>query len=250
MEQMEYVGRGDFGRPFTLAEHNQARQKAAEAEVVLRRGLRERALTYDEMKAGLPCPGCQLPLIDAEPWDFRGTMHMTPEQRARYESEQTRFGEAHPDCGISRWTISGSLTAHCFACCPPAPHAPSMLAALTRTTTPTHLTGDQMRWRLRLHCGHEVVKTAHRSWKTIDSIFRTQQCPACGADPVAVVDAETLGAVESQSASVTVAARRRVHPVPGSSTKADLQRQVSARDERIKELEAELGRAGGLGATS
>lgn len=57
MEQMEYVGRGDFGRPFTLAEHDQARQKAAEAAVVLRRGLRERALTYDEMKSGLSMSG-------------------------------------------------------------------------------------------------------------------------------------------------------------------------------------------------
>jgi hypothetical protein len=48
-------------------------------------------------------------------------MYMTPEERERYENEEIRFKQDHPNCKAGAWTIQGSLTKHCFKCCPPAP---------------------------------------------------------------------------------------------------------------------------------
>jgi hypothetical protein len=67
------------------------------------------------------CEGCGRELLSAEPWEFKGTMYFTPEERERYENEEIRFKQDHPDCHAGAWTIQGSLTKHCFKCCPPAP---------------------------------------------------------------------------------------------------------------------------------
>lgn len=67
------------------------------------------------------CEGCGRELMSAEPWEFKGTMYFTPEERERWDEEEIRFKEDHPDCRAGAWTIKGSLTKHCFKCCPPAP---------------------------------------------------------------------------------------------------------------------------------
>jgi len=50
----------------------------------------------------------------------------------------------------------------------------------------------QMRWRLRLYCGHVCERTAHRENISAERAFHGVQCPECGLDGI-VIDAEPLG---------------------------------------------------------
>lgn len=194
----EYEILGDLDAPFEVTKVA-AEQRQAEAERV-RRAHDEAPprLSHDQMMAGEPCPGCRRPLLDPEPWNFRGTMHMTKDERRRYEAEESTFRELHPDCGTTRWSMSGSLTTHCSLCCPSPPLSPAQIEVLsrsarTRTSSPAH---DLMRWQLRLFCGHEVERIVHKSWKSARSFAGSGACPTCGLDPAVLVDARPIGLVE------------------------------------------------------
>jgi hypothetical protein len=51
--------------------------------------------------------GLRLPYRDDDSWEFKGTMHFTEQERARYDAEEARFKEAHGDCRTSRHSVSG-----------------------------------------------------------------------------------------------------------------------------------------------
>jgi hypothetical protein len=74
-----------------------------------------RRLTYDEMAAGEPCPACGRPLLDNEGgFTSRGTMHFTPDERDRYETEEATWRASHgrDKCHGGPWRMSGSVTTH------------------------------------------------------------------------------------------------------------------------------------------
>jgi hypothetical protein len=67
------------------------------------------------------CEGCGREFLSAEPWEFKGLKYMTPDELDRWQNEEIRFKSEHPNCRAGAWTFQGSLTKHCFNCCPPAP---------------------------------------------------------------------------------------------------------------------------------
>jgi hypothetical protein len=227
----EYERLGDLDGPFELAAKHERVQRERER---LRDAVRcdVVSLTYEDYVAGLPCPGCGRPYLDKERWDFRGTMNMTPEERARYDAEGSRYEAAHGSCGSHRHSVSGSLTTHCGECCPPPPLSPTQIDRLRqllgRATSPHEL----MRWRLRLYCGHIVERQAHFTHKTLRAAFTgSVTCSECGLDPATIVDGAAVGL-----ASAPVDASRSV-PVrgPRKKTRAEL-------EARVRELEAEVER--------
>ena len=87
-------------------------------------------LSWEQYQAGEPCCGCGRPLIDDDPWQFRGTIHLTDAERERYEIEDARYRAYHGGCRAHRWSVQGSLTTHCGRCCPPPPLSPQQVAKL------------------------------------------------------------------------------------------------------------------------
>jgi hypothetical protein len=85
-------------------------------------------LTYGEMHAGAPCPGCGLPLVDQveRPWRDKGTMYYSDEDRTAAEAETAAHQERHGDCHAASWTM-GDGPLHCDRCCPPPPMSPKLL---------------------------------------------------------------------------------------------------------------------------
>lgn len=90
--------------------------------------------------------------------------------------------------------------------------------------TPDH---ELMRWRLRLYCGHIVIRIRHASMAnpTMHGCSN-QQCPECGKDPSSIVAYEPVGFVAEPpgTAEPATVARR--------PTRAQL-------EQRIQELEKE-----------
>jgi hypothetical protein len=39
-------------------------------------------LTFEQYRAGAPCPGCGLPYVDSVPFDFKGTINLSDAERA------------------------------------------------------------------------------------------------------------------------------------------------------------------------
>src|SRR5690606_11420554 len=130
-EITDYERRGDLDAPFELTKKDHRAQKERERirDAV---GCDVPMLTWEQYAAGAPCPGCGRSYRDDEPWDFRGTMNFTDEERARYEAEQDRFEQDHGECHAMRHSVSGSLTTHCGKCCPPPPLSPTQLKEIGR----------------------------------------------------------------------------------------------------------------------
>jgi hypothetical protein len=226
----DYERLGDLDKPFYVDAKDTRRQQDRER---LRDSMRcdVAPLTFEQYRAGVPCPGCGLPYVDSEPFDFKGTINLSDDERVRYDAEESRFKAAHASCRSHRHSISGSLTMHCGKCCPPPPLSPSQrerIRALMSPTAPHEL----MVWRLRLYCGHTVERTAHRSHLTVHSAFSgSVRCTECGCDPATVVDARVVGLAAEPT-------RPESAPVARKPTRAALER-------RIEELEAEVARLRG-----
>lgn len=224
----EYERVGDVDGPFELTRKHERAQNERER---LRDAVRcdVPSLTYEEYRAGTPCPGCGRPYRDEEPWESRGTTSMTPTERTRYEAEQRQYKALHGSCGSHRHSVSGSLTTHCGRCCPPPPMSPSQIEQIARilgSHRPRHML---MRWRLRLYCGHVVEKTAHYTHKTLHAAFTgSAKCAECGLDPATIVDGAAIGL--AQDPPTLRAPRARSKP-----TRTQL-------EARIQELEAEVKR--------
>lgn len=223
-----YERLGNLDAPFAVGTKDERRQRDRQR---LRDSMRcdVARLTYDQYRAGQPCPGCGCPYIDAGPFETKGTMYFSDTERARYDAEEVRFTAVHGSCGSIRHGVSGSLTKHCGKCCPSPPLSPAQLdrlATLMGKQTPAH---ELMMWRLRLYCGHSIERQAHSSHKTVHSAFTGSiMCAECGCDPATIVDARAIGLVGKPPRPTAPPAARR-------PTRAALER-------RIKELEAEVTR--------
>lgn len=114
-DMAEYQNLGDLDSPFAVTAKHAGAQRDRER---LRGAIRcdVAPLTFEAYQAVAPCPGCGRPYHDAEPWDFRGTINMSPEERARYDAEEERYAATHGTCGSHRHSVSGSLTMHCGRC--------------------------------------------------------------------------------------------------------------------------------------
>ena len=189
-------------------------------------------LSFEEYSAGAPCPGCGRPYRDDEPFEFRGTMHLSGRERERYEAGASRFKAQHGLCRSHQHSVQGSLTTHCGKCCPMPPMSPAQrerIGAILRRPTPAY---ELMVWRLRLFCGHTVERRAHRSHKTVHAAFTgAVKCTECGRDPSTVIDARAIGLAAPSPHAPAVPAVRK-------PTRAALER-------RIEELEAEVARLKG-----
>jgi hypothetical protein len=226
----EYAGTGDIDAPFEVTKQDERRQRQAE-EIRDSVTCRTPPLSWEEFAAGAPCPGCGMPYVDAERWESKGTMYFTPEERERYEAEESAYKQRHPSCRSPRHSISGSLTTHCGKCCPPPPLSPKKRRELSDLlgslkTRPE----DLVRWSLRLFCGHTVEQTAHRSYTEASRAFSASltKCSECGLDPAVVVDARAIGLVKEPTTP----------HVPSTPPAARPTR--AALEQRIRELEAEL----------
>ncbi len=190
-----YEQLGDISAPFKVTKKHERRQHE---RTLMLEGMHcgVPPLTWEQYQAGEPCPGCGLPYRDEEPFENKGTMYFTPEQRARYDAEDARWRAAHCNCHSARMGISGSLTQHCFKCCPNPPMSPERAAETGRVLrdllSATRYPHRQMRWRLRLYCGHVSERTAHLENTSAERVFHGVQCPECGLDGI-VIDAEPLG---------------------------------------------------------
>ena len=224
-----YERLGDLDAPFAVTVKDERHQRDRQR---LRDSMHSEVapLTYEQYRAGQPCPGCGRPYVDAEPFEPKGTMFFSDSERARYDAEEARFKEAHPSCGSHSHGVSGSLTKHCGKCCPPPPLSPAQLdrlATLLRTPTPDH---ELMVWQLRLYCGHTVERRAHASHKTAHAAFTgSTRCAECGCDPAIIIDARAIGLVAT---------------LPGMGTRptaAAVRKPTrAALEKRIAELEAEV----------
>ena len=222
-----YEQLGDLDAPFEISTKGERRQRD---HVQLRESMRcdVTPLTFEQYEAGAPCPGCGRAYRDAEPFEFKGTMHLSDRERERYDAEESRFKVEHGSCRSHRHSVTGSLTTHCGECCPP-PLSPSQLERIRTiigSPTPPH---ELMIWRLRLYCGHTVERRAHRSHKTVQSAFSgAVNCTECGRDPSTVIDARAIGLAAPSPYSPAV-------PAVPKPTRAALER-------RIEELETEVAR--------
>ncbi|MCT2085165.1 hypothetical protein M3D75_03455 [Microbacterium enclense] len=224
----DYEQLGDITAPFQLTKKHH-RAQVDRARMVDSMRCEVPSLTFDEYRAGVPCPGCGRPYIDVDRWERPGTMHMTDSERARYDKEEAAYLALHRECRSSRHSVSGSLTTHCMKCCSPPPLSPtqieSLAALLSRKTPPHELTV----WRLRLYCGHVVERHAHRSHTTVHGAFTgSVSCPECGLHPATIIDAVALGPLEEPPAPPTPTRNASAH-----RTRAQLEK-------RVQELETEL----------
>jgi|SRR5699024_1448806 len=102
----DYDRRGDLDAPFELTKQAERAQKVAER---IRDAVRCETpmLTWEQYVAGEPCPGCGRPYQDDEPWESKGTMYFTDEERARYDAEEALYKQHHGECGSHRHAVSG-----------------------------------------------------------------------------------------------------------------------------------------------
>lgn len=236
-ELIDYERRGDLNAPFLLTKKHERAQKEA---VILREAVRCELpqLTWAAYVAGEPCHGCGLPYRDDEPWEFKGTMHFTEEDRARYDAEEARFKRAHGDCHASRHSVSGSLTMHCSKCCPMPPLSPATREDITRIVGRLTQPHELMMWRLRLYCGHVVEKRTHFTHKTVQTAFMgSTSCDQCGLDPATIVDGEAIGLLEEPPGPTKPARAAPARQSTGAQkpTRAEL-------ETKVRELEVEIER--------
>ncbi|WP_158230839.1 hypothetical protein [Frankia sp. CcI49] len=203
-------------------------------------------LTYAEMRAGVPCRGCGLPILDglgSQP----PLMKMTESERQEYEIGEAEFRSRHADCHAFRWTVSGSRTQHCGYCCPPHPLSDQQIDHLAKlfrgfgTPNPAELDT----WRLSLTCEHIADVTQHSSNTTFSrSVVRCEQC----GQTRGIVDAEKLPPTETRRIAEE---RRLVTAVTQARENLDRhERQVASARRRVQKLERDLQNSRGDSATT
>lgn len=73
---------GDLAKPFEVTAKDARRQDGRQR---LRHSMRcdVAPLMFEQYRAGAPCPGCGLPYVDSEPFDFKGTRTSVVRARAK-----------------------------------------------------------------------------------------------------------------------------------------------------------------------
>lgn len=86
VEETAYEQVGDLEATFSLSAKDERQQRDREQ---LRESMHcdVAPLSVEEYSARAPCPGCGRPYRDAEPFEFRGTMHLSGREKERYEAE-------------------------------------------------------------------------------------------------------------------------------------------------------------------
>ena len=87
-------------------------------------------LSFEELVAGVPCRGCGRGFEGGPEW--KPIAQRTAEEQAALDVEEATFKSLHPDCGGTRWSISGGGITHCSVCCPPPPFGPEQTKKLAR----------------------------------------------------------------------------------------------------------------------
>ncbi|BDH59763.1 hypothetical protein [Tsukamurella sp. PLM1] len=119
------------------------------------------------------------------------------------------------------------------------PLSPEQIATLSRIFRAPKQPGELMRWRLRLYCGHVVVRTAHRTHMTLHAAFTSStRCPECGLDPALIIDGEAIGSPEEPPTRAGGTSRPREAAGARKPSRAQL-------EARVRELEAEVARLSG-----
>ncbi len=220
-----YRGIGNWDAPFTLTKVAVARQRESERITASVR-CTEPPLSWQSYRDGAPCPGCLLPYQDPEPWEFKGTMHMTLNELRVWEGERARFDSLHQSCKTATFHMASSLTLHCVKCCPMPPLSPDVLESLQRERTKPTPDHDLVRWKLRLFCGHVTERRSHKTYRSASDAFGGgTTCDECGLYPATVVDALPLGPVEVKS------------PKPSGAASRPTRSQLET---RVRQLEAEV----------
>lgn len=194
------------------------------------------SLSLEELRAGVPCRSCGMPVIDGL-GSWPPLLKMDDQQRQEYEAADADYRKRHAGCESHRWSMQGSRTTHCGFCCPSPPMSEGQLekiAALFSRIGPTDPI-DLDTWRLTLTCGHVLEKTQHRShasWtRSVD------KCPDCQ---------QTRGIVESEKLSPTLTRRNADHRRASGDLEqarkehARLQKKAGAALRRITKLEEEI----------
>jgi hypothetical protein len=192
-------------------------------------------LSWDELKDGVPCRGCGLPVVDGL-GNWPALLKMTDEQRAEYEAAERDFKERHADCHSHRWSVDGSRTTHCGFCCPPPPLSKGQIEKIAgilasfRPKDPAELDT----WRLTLTCDHVIEKAQHHSntyWSgSVDN------CPECQQIRGIVTTERT------QSKPIRDAEQRRTADelVKARAEHERLQKRADSAIRRINTLESQL----------
>jgi hypothetical protein len=156
-----------------------------------RRGWRG-ALSREEMAAGVACRGCGLAMRDGL-GEWRTGAEWAAADQAAFDVASADFDRRHGECAAGRWSLAGSRTWHCRACCPPPPLSIRQVEELGRLVASIKTTAADMdNWELLLTCGHRLVRSQHRenqSWP-----WRVVDCPQCSSRH-GVVTAERTGPV-------------------------------------------------------
>lgn len=193
-------------------------------------------LTRDEFEAGVPCPGCGLPLVDGYGMP-RFERERTPEQQADYEREQARWEEQHGECKLGRWSTEGSLAMHCWGCCPPPPLSQEQREAVESILGPVRSPERRASldvWEATLTCSHTVRATAHHSG---GHPHGAQECPQCGGELFGVIAWMRIGPLTEVEPEPGAALRR---PPARQPSKAALRKRLREVEEQAAALRAQL----------
>lgn len=193
-------------------------------------------LTREEVKAGVACRGCDLPVNDG--LGIRvPPIKMTPEERADYDAADAEYRSRHGDCRAHRWKINGSRVMHCGYCCPPLPVDPGVLediwAILNRSPRPR--AEDLAMWRLTFTCGHAVEQTQHREHDRWTG--STATCAECGQTR-GIVEKEKLPAGEVQRREDVERLKRELEHAEQERNRAQKKADAAAR--RVGKIQREL----------
>jgi hypothetical protein len=149
-------------------------------------------LTRAQAAAGEPCRGCGLPVID-NLGNWRGTMHLTPEQKVEYDADQALCEKMHTNCDTHRWSMSGSRATHCCYCCLPIPMSPEQYEHISRIFTSSSRRDEGLDiWERTLTCGHVVEQTVHHTNQHPGR--STAWCPDCEMTRGVVTSVKTVEA--------------------------------------------------------
>jgi hypothetical protein len=87
-------------------------------------------LSFEELVSGVACRGCGRGCSGGPEW--KPLMQRDPEDQVALDAEDAAFKQLHPDCGATRWSISGGGVTHCSVCCPPPPFGPDQTRHIAR----------------------------------------------------------------------------------------------------------------------
>jgi hypothetical protein len=95
----------------------------------------DQRLSFEELLAGVPCRGCGRGFDGGPEW--KPVAQRTADEQAAHDAEEATYWSLHPDCGGTRWSISGGGITHCGVCCPPPPFGPQQTRELARLLVQT-----------------------------------------------------------------------------------------------------------------